>query len=103
MGCRVALRGSSRRGNGAQQADRVGVTRVAIDVARTALLNELSGIHDVDSIRIARDHAQIMGDEHQGDATCTGEVFHELEDLRLNGHIQSRRRFVGQDKGGITG
>ena len=88
-------------GNGAQQTDRVGMPRVAIDIARAALLNQ-SGIHDVDSICIARHHAQIMSDQHHRDATLTRQVLHELEDLRLNGDIQSSGRFVGQDECGTT-
>jgi hypothetical protein len=46
------------------------------------------------------DHAHVMGDQHDAGAALGDQLFHQVEDLRLDGHVQRRGRLVGdQDVG----
>jgi hypothetical protein len=64
--------------------------------------DDLARIHDVHPIGIAGDHAEVVGDDDQGHAKAPGQVFHQLQDLRLDGHVQRRGGFVGDDQLGLA-
>ena len=74
----------------------------AVDVRRQAALDDLSGIHDVHAVRVAGHDAQVVRDDDEGDAHAFGEVFHQLENLGLDGDVQSCRRFIGNDELGLA-
>ena len=44
------------------------------------------------------DHGQVVGNEEIGQAELALQVHHQVEDLRLNGDIEGRNRFVGDDE-----
>ena len=44
-----------------------------------------------------------MGDEHISQSHLLLQVFHQVQNLSLNGHIQSRYRFVAHDELGVHG
>src|ERR1700738_3109910 len=44
------------------------------------------------------DHGQIVRNEEIGQAELALQVHHQVEDLRLNGDIEGRNRFVGDDE-----
>src|SRR5215468_7064696 len=67
-------------GYGAQQPERVGMARVGVNGANTALLNDLASVHDIDPRRIAGHDAEIMRDQDDGDVETAGDVLHQLED-----------------------
>ena len=73
------------------------------DVVSGALLDDARCVHHVDAVGIARDHAEIMGDDDQCDVEPTGEVLHQLEDLRLDGDVERGGRLVGDEELWIAG
>src|SRR5829696_8622239 len=60
--------GAARHRNAAEEALRVGVTRVAEQYRRARRLDHLARIHHRHSVRDARDHAEVVRDEDQSDA-----------------------------------
>ena len=89
--------------HGLQQAERVRVPRRAEHRIGGALLDDAAGIHHVDAVGVARDDAEIVGDDHQGDPEALAEVFHQLQDLGLDGDVERGGRLVGDDQRGIAG
>ena len=59
------------------------------------ILDDLSAVHHRDAIRRLCDHAEIVRDEDDGHAHLALQLLEQLEDLRLNRHVQRRRRLVG--------
>jgi hypothetical protein len=68
----------------------------------SSLITASSGIHDRDPVGRLGDHPEIVGDEHQGSALAP-EVSEDVEDLRLRGHVESRRGLVRDDEVGLAG
>ena len=66
-------------------------------------LDLLAGVHDVDPLDRLGDHAHVVGDQHQGHAALALQVDQEIEDLRLDGHIERRGRFVGDQEPRVAG
>ena len=42
--------------------------------------------------------AHVVGHKQNSDTALVGEVAHELQDLRLDGHVERRGRLVGDNK-----
>ena len=53
------------------------------------LLDNSAQIHYADLIRCLRHNAQIMGDKNDPHIELVNKVFHQVEHLRLNGHISA--------------
>ncbi len=79
------------------------MARVAEDVFRGAAFDDAGGVHDVHAIGVARHDAEIVGDDHDRDAEPPRQILHQLEDLRLDGHVERGRRLVGDQQLGIAG
>ncbi len=60
------------------------------------ILDNFPGIHDVDPVGITSHHSQVMGNDDQGYALFSGELFQELQYLGLNGYVKCRCQLVGQ-------
>ena len=63
-----------------------------------AQLHHLAQVHDHDGVRDVLDHRQVVGDEHIGQAVLLLEVLHQVQNLSLDGYVQSRHRLVTDDK-----
>ena len=48
-------------------------------------------------------HGQVVGDEHVGQALVLLQVLQQVQDLGLNGHVQSGNRLVAHDELGVHG
>src|SRR5690606_13714451 len=83
---------------GAQEPFRVRVLRVAEQRPDVGPLHDLASVHDDDLVHHLRDDAQIVGDEDDGGPELILELAHQVQNLRLNGHVQRRGRFVGEDR-----
>ena len=70
---------------------------------RRAAFDEAGGVHDVHPVRVARDDAEVVRDDDDGDAEPARQVFHQFENLRLNRHVESGRRLIGDQQLGIAG
>ena len=46
---------------------------------------------------------QVVGNEHVGQALLLLQVLHEVQDLGLDGHVQSGDRLVADHEGGVEG
>ena len=54
-----------------------------------------------DAVRDILDHGKVMGDEEVGRAGLLLDILHQVDHLRLNGHIQCRDALIGNDELGI--
>jgi len=79
------------------------MARIAEDLFRRAALDDAGGVHDVHAVGIARDDAEVVRDDDDRDAEAPREILHQLEDLRLDGDVERRRRLVGNEQLGIAG
>ena len=66
------------------------------------LFHLATGIHHHHPVRSFGNHAQIMGDQHDGCTHSAVEFHHQLENLRLDGHIQRRGRLIGNQQLGVA-
>ena len=82
----------------AEQTDGVGMLGRRKQRIDRRLLDHLAGIHHGDVVAHLGDDAEVVGDEHDGGVGRRFEVAQEIEDLRLDGHIKRRRRFVRDDQ-----
>ena len=89
-------------GHGAQQAHGVGVAGLVEDVVYRPLLHDLAGIHDGDLVADLSHHAQVVGDEDNAHVSLLLELLHELQNLGLNGHVQSSGGLVGNQQLGVA-
>ena len=59
-----------------------------------SLLHHLARIHNIHIITDFRHHTHIVGDQDNRSPLLLTELLHQLKDLRFNGHVQSRCRFI---------
>ena len=77
-----------------QQGRRVGMLRGLEQCGGAAVLDDLPGIHHQDAPDGVGDHAHIVGDQDEAHAAIALEREQQLQDLRLNGHVERGRRLV---------
>ncbi len=82
-------------GNGAEQCLGVGVSWLIENRLYRAIFHHPAAIHHHHAINCFGDDAEIMGDHHQPHAEFRLQVFDQLQNLRLNGDVKSRCRFIG--------
>src|SRR5690606_9922911 len=87
----------------AQQRQRVWMARIVIDVARTAGLDDPARVHHVYPVGVTSHHTEIVGDDDERDPEPLREILHQLQDLRLDRHVQRSGRLVGDDELGLAG
>ena len=91
------------RGFGAEQHLGVVVLRVGENLGRRAAFDHFAVAHDEHTVRDAAHDAQIVGDEQHPHVLGLLQVRQQVQDLRLNGHIQRRGRFVRDQNVGLVG
>ena len=91
-----ALGGSVKAGDGVQKAEGIGMVGTAVDRGGGTDLDGTAGVHDQNAVRVAGDDAEIVGDEDHGGARLFGEPGQELQNLGLNGDVESGRGLVGE-------
>jgi len=89
-------------GHGLQQGHRVRVAGMMKDIVHRALLDNASGVHHIDPVGVFGHHPQIVRNEEHRDLKLLGEVVNQFEELGLNGDIDCRGRFVGNDEARLT-
>ncbi len=90
-------------GLGGQQLPGVFVLRVGEDLTRRSGLDDLALGHDADPVGDLAHDAEVMRDEQHRHADLAFEPGQQLQDLRLHGDVQRRRRLVGDQKLGFVG
>jgi hypothetical protein len=76
---------------------------VGEELLRRALLDDPAGVHDEDAPAHAGDDAEVVGDDDDRGVVLVREALHEFEDLRLDRHVEGRRRLVGQQQLRVAG
>ncbi len=79
-----------------EQRLRVGVAHRAEELLARRLLDDATGIHDVDSLGATGDNAHVVGDQQRRHSEALLEVVEHLQDLRLDRHVQRRGGLVGE-------
>ena len=94
---RQRLAPASERGQAVQQADRVGMARQVEHVAHGPRLDDAAGVHDGHAIAELGHDAEVVGDEHHGQARLALDVLQQPQVLGLDRHVERRRRLVGDE------
>ena len=76
---------------------------VMIDFKSQSMLDDCSGIHDIDSLGVSGYHSQIMRDEYERHTHLIGDAPYEFQKLGLDGDINRRSGFVGNNELGLAG
>ena len=85
--------------NRAEQPLRVGVERIAKQLANRRDFLNLAAVHHRHPVARFGDDRQVVGDEEdRGAGAPRLQLQHQIENLRLNRHVQRRRRLVGDDE-----
>jgi hypothetical protein len=92
-----ALRPAGARDRG-QKAAGIGMRGPREERRHRRLLDHRAGIHHGDVVGHLGNHAHVMGDEQDRHPHLGLQPPHQVEDLRLNGDVQRRRRFVRDQK-----
>ena len=75
----------------------VGVARAFDDVGGTAEFDDFPEVHDGDAVGNVFYDREVVGDEHEAEVHFAHELREEVEDLRLDGHVEGGDGFVGDD------
>ena len=73
------------------------------DVVDRTGLDDLAVLHDDDAVGDLGHHAEVMRDEQHARTAPLLQLADQDEDLLLRGDVERRRRFVGNEQGGIEG
>ena len=73
-----------------------------IDVTCVTFLDDAPRVHDIDPVRIACHHAQIVCNDDQPNVHFPAQALHELQNLCLDCDVQGGGGLVGDDQLGVT-
>ena len=60
--------------------------------------DDAAGVHDGDAVGHLGDDAEVVGDEEQREPQPLLQVAQQVENLRLDRHVERRRRLVGDEE-----
>src|SRR5262249_41733503 len=86
--------------HGLEQCPRVRMQRIAVQLITVGELDHLAKVHDRDTMAQVTDNAEIMGNEEVGEVELVAEIFEEIDDLCLDGHVERRDCLVANNKFG---
>ena len=86
---------------GINQCLRVVMLRVGKNIRRQSLFHHLTAPHDANAAGNPAHNVQIMGDEHHRHAKPRLQPRHQIQNFRLNGHIQRGRRLIRDQDIGV--
>src|SRR6266540_548611 len=89
--------------NRSEQADRIRVLRLREQRLDARMLDDAPGVHDRYLVGELGDDAQIVRDQDDRRARFLAQRAHEVEDLRLDRHVECCGRLVGDKKVGLAG
>ena len=90
-------------GHRTEQLAGVGVRGRVEHLRRRARLDDLAALHHDDTVGEVGDHAHVVGDQQDARVDAVAQVADQLEDLRLHGDVEGRRRLVGDQHRRIAG
>ena len=86
---------SSSRGSDASRPHVYGWCGVVEDLVHGPVLHRAPAVHDHDLVRDLGDDAEVVGDEDDAGVVLRLHLAHDVDDLRLDGHVERRRGLVG--------
>lgn len=95
----VATRSKTR--HGIQQTAGVFMTRTFKDLFCRTILHYATAFHHHNTICHIAHHGKIMRNENHGQPHGTAQIVQQIQNLRLDRHIESRYGFIGQHKRGL--
>ncbi len=90
-------------GLGRQQMPGIGMARLGENRGCRPLFDDLAALHDAGAVSDRPHDAEIVGDEQHRKAAPGAQFGKQLEDLRLHGDVECRRRLVGDQQLRIVG
>ena len=84
--------------HGGEQGARVGVVRRGKNRLRRPAFDTFAAIHDLHAVGNLGDHAHVVRDEDDAHLHFVLQGVDERQDLRLDGHVERRRRLVGDEQ-----
>ena len=82
------------RGEGAKQLLSIRVPGLGLQGSRRAALDDLSVVHDRDTVGEAEHQREVMGDENHAEAFVSLERSNPAQDVTLHDDIEGRRGLV---------
>ncbi len=74
-----------------------------VDRVSIADLDDLAQVHDRHPVGDVADHGEVVGDEQVGQSQAVLQILQEVDDARLDGHVQGRDRFVEDQQRRVEG
>ena len=93
----------SHSGDGIKKSLSIRMAGTVDHVIPGAAFHDFAAVHHDDTIRHLGNHRQVMGDQNERSALLLHQLIHELEDLRLYGHIQGGGGLVRNQQVGVVG
>ena len=90
-------------GDGIHQPDGVGMPHILENFMDRSVFHHLAGIDDCRHLAGLGHNTQIMGNQDGCRIKFLFQVLHHFQHLGLNGHIQGRRRLVGNENLRVAG
>ena len=87
----------------AEQRDGVRVARILEDRLDGSLFDEAPGVENPHPGAHLGDHAEVVADEEHGRVELGLQTYNQIQYLRLDGRVESRRRLVEDEQCGIFG
>ena len=88
---------------GVQQIDGVGMARLGKKRWCAGHLDNLAGVHERHAVGHLRDHRQVVGDQQHGHLLGLLQGAQQIQNLRLDGHVQRGSRLVSDHHIGLSG
>ena len=89
--------GGIRRQHGPQQRFGIRVTRRIEKTVRVGFFHDAAEVHHRNSRCHVLDGGEVVADQHVGQPELRAQILHQVQDLRLHGHVQGRGRLVAND------
>jgi hypothetical protein len=77
--------------------------RIIVQAVDIRFLDDIASVHHDHPIGQPRHHAQVVGDPDDGHTHLFPQADHQLDDLSLDGHIQSGGWLIGDQQARVAG
>ena len=77
-----------RHGHRGQERLRVRVERVLVELVAIGQLHHPAQVHDADAVADVADDGEVVGDEQVGETEALLQVLQQVDDLRLDRHVE---------------
>ena len=95
--------GTARSGRDEKRPIGVGVLGRDEDLVAVGVLDHLAGVHHRHVVRRLRDHPEVVGDEQDAHPRLFLQLLDQVEDLRLDRHVERGGRLVGDQERRVAG